>query len=117
MRAIVSLMKFFVGASFLFYTVMLAFFIGASLIGLGTTNFAGLGGAGILLAIAGFVLLVLFTGMVALLISVHDRFCDIVAIMKRRNELLEGPPSRVSATSRGDVPTVEKSDPAEHFLG
>lgn len=89
MRAIVSLMKFFVGASFLFYTVGLAFILGASVMGLRTANFAGLGGVGLLVAIAAFVLLVLYTGMVALLISVHDRFCDIVAIMSRRNELIE----------------------------
>src|SRR6185312_4739958 len=89
MRAIVSLMKFFVGASFLFYTIALSFIVGASVVGVRAPGFASIGGMGLLIAIAAFVLLVLYTGMVALLISAHDRVCDIAAIMERRNELLE----------------------------
>lgn len=88
MRAIVSLMKFFVGASFLFYTMVLSFVLGASFIGGRHPGLIGLGGFGVLIAIAGFVLLVLYTGMVALLISAHDRMCDIVDLMAERNDLL-----------------------------
>lgn len=87
MRAIVSLLKFFVGAAFLFYTAVLAFLIGASLFGFSQGVWAGLGVVGVGLAIAGFVLLVLITGTTALLISAHDRLCEISASIAERNQL------------------------------
>ena len=96
-------MKFFVGFSFLFYTAVLSFILGASVIGLGTPNFAGVGGIGLLVGFAAFVLLVLYTGMVALLISAHDRLCDIVGIMARRNELLETSRDSGAAARHGET--------------
>lgn len=69
-------------------------------------NFAGVGGIGLVIGIAGFVLLVLYTGMIALLISAHDRFCDVVAIMDRRNELLEMMHGDGSGKSSAKIQTV-----------
>lgn len=90
MRAIVSLLKFFVGAAFLFYTIALAFLAGASLFGFTQGWWAVLGAIGVYAAVVGFVMLVLFTGMVALLISAHDRLNEMVALMAERNELVRG---------------------------
>lgn len=91
MRAIVSLMKFFVGAAFLLCTIGLAFLIGGSLVGFtfGMTETA-FSLITVLWGIVLFVVLVLYVGMVALLISGHDRLCDIVALMSERNDLLRG---------------------------
>ena len=92
MRAIVSLLKFIVGASFLLSTIGLALLLGVSLFGLVAATdepvFALLGGAGIYIALAAFIALVLYSGMVALLISGHDRLCEISLILRERNELL-----------------------------
>lgn len=88
MRAIVSLLKFFVGFSFLLYTVFLAFVLGGSLFGFTQGWWAVLGAAGTYFAVASFVILVLFTGMIALMISAHDRLNDIALLMAERNELL-----------------------------
>lgn len=89
MRAIVALLKYFVGAAFLLCTIALAFFIGGSLVGF---TFGNIGGAlslvSILTGVAIFVVLVLYVGMVALLISGHDRVCEIARLMDERNELL-----------------------------
>ena len=64
----------------------MAFLLGASLIGFSDERFAILGGFGIYIAIAGFVTLVLFTGMIALFISAHDRLTDIARLMRERND-------------------------------
>lgn len=88
MRAIVSLLKFFVGFSFLLYAVFLAFLLGGSIFGFTQGWWAVLGAAGAYFAVASFVLLVLFTGMIALMISAHDRLTDIALFMAERNELL-----------------------------
>lgn len=89
MRAIVALLKYFVGAAFLLCTVALAFFIGGSLVGF---TFGEMGGALSIMTILGgvavFVVLVLYIGMVALLISGHDRLCELTALMDERNELI-----------------------------
>ena len=88
MRAIVSLMKFFVGAAFLLCTIGLAFILGASLIGFSDQRLAVFGGLGVYGAIAGFILLVLYVGIVALLISGHDRLSEIAVLLAERNDLL-----------------------------
>jgi len=89
MRVIVSLLKFFVGAAFFVCTVALAFLLGGSLVGFtfGETG-AGLSSFAIFGGIAAFIVLVLYIGIVALLISGHDRLCDIAKILDERNELL-----------------------------
>jgi hypothetical protein len=89
MRAIVALLKYFVGAAFLICTISLAFIIGGSLVGF-TFGAAGsaLSSLTILIGVAVFVVLVLYVGIVALLISGHDRLCEITALMSERNELL-----------------------------
>jgi len=89
MRAIVALLKYIVGAAFLLSTVGLTFLLGAYLAGVGDTEFgAPLGGLGVFVAIVAFVALVLYVGMVALLISGHDRLSEIAELMRERNELL-----------------------------
>lgn len=90
MRAIVSLLKFFVGAAFLFYTAVLAFVLGASLFGFTEGWWAILGAAGVYAAVVSFIMLVLFTGMIALLISAHDRLHDISTLLAERNEMMRG---------------------------
>lgn len=89
MRAIVSLLKFFVGAAFLLCTIGLAFLLGGSLVGFtfGETG-ATIGLMTVLLGVAAFILLVLYIGVVALLISGHDRLCEITRILDERNDLL-----------------------------
>lgn len=89
MRVIVSLLKFFVGAAFFLCTIGLAFIVGGSLFGF-TFGEAG-AQFGVLMVVGGlaaFVVLVLYIGMVALLISGHDRLCDIARILDERNDLL-----------------------------
>lgn len=87
MRAIVSLLKYFVGAAFLLSTIGLAFLLGASIAGIdGTGLGAAFGAGGIFLAILGFVVLVLYTGLIALLISGHDRLGEIADLMRERND-------------------------------
>jgi len=89
MRAIVSLLKFFVGAAFLFCTIGLAFVVGGSLVGFSFgEGGAALSGMSIVIGIAAFVVLVLYVGIVALLISGHDRLCEIARILDERNDLL-----------------------------
>lgn len=89
MRAIVSLLKFFVGVAFLLCTIGLAFLIGGGLVGF---TFGATGSAfSIMTVIVGvgiFVVLVLYVGIVALLISGHDRLCEITRILDERNDLL-----------------------------
>ena len=87
MREIVSLLKYFVGAAFLLSTIGLSFLLGASMAGLDGTLFgAALGGLGIYVAIAGFIALVLYVGLIALLISGHDRLSEIADLMRERND-------------------------------
>jgi hypothetical protein len=87
MRAIVALLKYFVGAAFLLSTVGLALLLGASIAGLDGTPFnTTFGGLGIFVAILAFVVLVLYTGLIALLISGHDRLGEIADLMRERNE-------------------------------
>lgn len=90
MRAIVSLLKFFVGAAFLIYTIVLAFVLGGSLFGLTQGWWAILGVLGSYFAIVGFIMLVMFTGMIALLISAHDRLSQIAVLMAERNDVIRG---------------------------
>ena len=90
MRVIVQLLKIFVGAAFLLYAAGFAFLIGASVMGMSDITTSVFGGIGIVLSVFGFVSLVLVTGVVAMLISAHDRLCDLVAVMEERNEILRG---------------------------
>lgn len=89
MRAIVSLLKFFVGAAFLLCTLGLAFLVGGSLVGFtfGETG-ATFSMVTVFVGIAAFIVLVLYIGIVALLISGHDRLCEITRILDERNDLL-----------------------------
>jgi hypothetical protein len=93
MRAIVALLKYFVGATFLICTIGLAFTIGAALVGflIGDTG-SLFGGMTILISIAAFIVLVLYVGMVALLISGHDRLCELTSLVDERNQLLRARP-------------------------
>ena len=88
MRAIVSLFKFYIGASFLFSTAVLAFILGLAMSGMTDMKYAGFGVIGIYGAVAGFVMLLLMTGIAALLISAHDRISDMASLMRERNEIL-----------------------------
>lgn len=88
MRAIVSLLKFFVGAAFLLCTIGLAFVLGAALIGFSDERSAILGSLGVYGSVAAFVFVVLYIGIVALLISGHDRLSEIAGLLAERNELL-----------------------------
>lgn len=90
MRVIVQLLKFFVGTAFLLYAAGFAFIIGASVMGMTNVTTTVFGGVGIFFAVVGFISLVLVTGVVAMLISAHDRLCDVVAIMEERNDILKG---------------------------
>ncbi|MES2119469.1 MAG: hypothetical protein V4513_02710 [Pseudomonadota bacterium] len=95
MRAIVALLKYFVGGAFLLCTIGLAFIVGGAALGFtfGTTasSFSALT---ILIAIGVFVLLVLYVGMVAMLISGHDRLCEMTALMAERNDILRVDPGQ-----------------------
>ncbi len=88
MRAIVSLFKFYVGASFLFSAAVLAFILGLAMSGLSDMKYAGFGVLGIYGAVAGFLTLLLLTGIAALLISAHDRLSDMTVLMSERNDIL-----------------------------
>ena len=88
MRAIVSLFKFYIGASCLFSTAVLAFILGLAMSGMTDMKYAGFGVIGIYGAVAGFVMLLLMTGIAALLISAHDRISDMASLMRERNEIL-----------------------------
>ncbi|HVM21938.1 MAG TPA: hypothetical protein VM308_01365 [Sphingomicrobium sp.] len=92
MRLIVSLLKLFVGTAFLICTIGLAFILGASLIGFSDDRLALFGGLGVYAAVVGFIVLVLYVGVVALLISGHDRLSEIAALLAERNELLRNSP-------------------------
>lgn len=108
MRAIVSLFKFFVGLSFLMNTVALAFLLGLSLYALIDgrlpPQFAFVGAWGIYAAIGSFIFLVLMTGMSALAISMHDRVCEMTALMEERNSLLRYTANQQYAQSGGTWP-------------
>ena len=89
MRAIVALLKYFVGATFLLSTIGLAFVIGAAFLTLFAGDMASLFGmTTILISVGAFVALVLYAGVVALLISGHDRLCEIAALLGERNDLI-----------------------------
>jgi hypothetical protein len=89
MRVIVALLKLFVGTSFLLSAVGFSFLFGASFGGFfGDGWTPALGGVGLLAAIIGFIVLVLYTGLVALLISGHDRMAEIASLLRERNDML-----------------------------
>lgn len=88
MRAIVSLFKFYIGASFLLSSAVLAFILGLALSGLSDKTYAMFGAIGIFGAIVAFILLLLMTGISALLISAHDRLSDMSSLMRERNDIL-----------------------------
>ena len=86
MRVIVVLFKYVIGASFLIFTYALAFVLGVSLSGLDAGAAAAfLGGMGIYLAFVLFASLILLTGVAAILVSAHDRLCEIAEALRDRN--------------------------------
>lgn len=88
MRVIVALFKFLIGGGFLLYTFGFAFVLGLSLAGFGGSAAARLfGGIGIFWALIAFTTLVLFTGVAAILVSAHDRLCEMVEALQERNAL------------------------------
>src|SRR5215212_2744154 len=88
MRVIVALFKYVIGASFLIFTFALAFVLGVSLSGLGAGEAASfLGGMGVYLAFALFASLILLTGVSAILVSAHDRLCEIVDALRESNTI------------------------------
>ena len=88
MRVIVALFKYLIGAGFLLYSFVLAFVLGLSLSGLGGDAAARVfGGLGIYLALALFTFMLLMIGLAAVLVSAHDRLCEMVEALQARNEL------------------------------
>jgi hypothetical protein len=91
MRVIVALFKYVIGASFLIFTFALAFVLGVSLSGPGAGEAASfLGGMGIYFAFVLFASLILLTGVAAILVSAHDRLCDIAEALRERNARAAG---------------------------
>jgi len=85
MRVIVALFKYVIGASFLLSAFALAFLLGMSLSGLGAGAAASaFGGMGIYFAFILFIGLILLTGASAILVSGHDRLCEIVDVLRER---------------------------------
>ena len=88
MRVIVALFKFLIGGGFLLYSFGLAFVLGLSLSGVaGGTAAKLLGSIGVFWALVAFTALVLFTGIAAILVSAHDRLCEVVEALEERNAI------------------------------
>jgi hypothetical protein len=91
MRVIVALFKYVIGAIFLLSSFALAFAIGMALSGLGAGAAAGVfGGLGITLALILFTALILMTGATAIMVSGHDRLCEIAEALRERNAMASG---------------------------
>ena len=91
MRVIVALFKYVIGASFLLSSFALAFALGMALSGLGHGAAATVfGGLGIYLALVLFLALILMTGASAIMVSGHDRLCEIAEALRERNAITGG---------------------------
>ena len=91
MRVIVALFKYVIGASFLLSSFALAFALGMALSGLGHGAAATVfGGLGIYLALVLFLALILMTGASAIMVSGHDRLCEIAEALRERNAIAGG---------------------------
>jgi len=91
MRVIVALFKYVIGAIFLLSSFALAFAIGMALSGLGAGAAASVfGGLGITLALVLFTALILMTGATAIMVSGHDRLCEIAEALQERNAMAGG---------------------------
>ena len=91
MRVIVLLFKYVIGASFLLSTFALAFAVGMALSGLSAGAAASVfGGLGIALAVILFLALILLTGASAIMVSGHDRLCEIAEALRERNATAAG---------------------------
>jgi hypothetical protein len=91
MRVTVALFKYVIGASFLLSSFALAFAMGMALSGLGASTAATVfGGLGIYLALVLFLALILMTGASAIMVSGHDRLCEIADALRERNAMAGG---------------------------